>query len=149
MKTVIMTLFLGLLVQGCKNETIKEDLGSGFEISGVRDRGIYTITQDGLKVARIDLNKEHIDYSAQSTDKTYSGNISIPTSSKSGRGCAAHILIPNADGGQEGHQVLERRIMGWDPGEAEVVRGAGVYIYAPDNKESNKPEIATPRNPSD
>lgn len=143
MKTTIFSLFLGFLIVGCKDKTVKEDLGKGFEISGSRDRGIYTIKQNGIDVARIDLNEEFLEYAAHSKDGIYAGHLSTPTDSRSGRGCDATIVIPSADGKREGHQILERRILGGSPGANDVEKGSGVYVFAPIE---NKIEQVVPPN---
>ena len=143
MKTTLVSLFLGLVIVGCENKTVKEDLGKGFEISGNRDRGIFTIKQNGIDVARIDLNEEFLDYSAHSKDSVHAGYLSTPTDSRSGRGCSASIVIPSADGKHEGHQILERRILGGFPGANDVEKGSGVYVFAP---VENKIEQAVPTN---
>jgi hypothetical protein len=131
MKTPIFSLLLGFLIVGCKDKTVKEDLGKGFEISGNRDRGVFTIKQNGIDVARIELNEEFLDYSAHSKDGVHAGHLSTPTDLRSGRGCSATIVIPSADGKHEGHQILERRILGRLPAANDVENGSGVYVFAP------------------
>ena len=141
MKLPALCLIGGLLTSACDRSTVKEDLGIGFEISGDRDRGIFTIKQDGTDVARIDLNKEFLDYSAHSKDRTYAGHLSTPTDSRSGRGCSATIVIPSPDGGKEEHQLTERRLLADPPVAHAIARGGADYFFEPSNK---KGEDATP-----
>jgi hypothetical protein len=142
MKAILLLIPLQLFVSSCKERPVTHDLGNGFSISGMKSRGIFTISRNGSKVARIDLNDDHLVYSAEKAGLVASGQLSTPLQDSAGPGCSAFIGFIGPDGKQELHQVMERRILGGDPNKDDVLIGGAVYHF---KKEAE--QVVTPNGP--
>ena len=129
MKAILLLIPIQFFVSSCKERPVTHDLGNGFSISGMKSRGIFTISRNGSKVARIDLNDDHLIYSAEKAGLAARGQLSTPLQDSAGPGCSAFIGFIGPDGKREFHQVTERRILGGDPNKNDVVVGAAVYHF--------------------
>lgn len=122
----ILLLSISLFpLTACQKREVNQDLGNGFSMTGTKDKGEYTIKKNGMEVARIDLNIDHLEYEAFKSGAPM-GHLSTPLNDSSGRGCSAILAIPSQDGGTEIHQVIERRLI--DPRKDSIIRGAAAYI---------------------
>ena len=119
---------------GCtESEKTNESLVGDFEIVGGRESatfyGSYTIYKDGRKVGKLKLADERINFVSFSPDGQIAGELETPIVHKTEAGSSATIFVKSPEGVREGHQMIEKKIMGSDLDPAhDTLRGSVLHI---------------------